>query len=139
MAITFTAEIHKEITKLFERIEKKNPDLTSNTGNLIGRAHIWDQIQSYAKKQSDVAWEALEKEDIVNSKGLTSGEHTLAESPHFFIVANVTKPYKKFSPDVLAESLKKKYRVPLPVTKELIEQAKVDDKPRTSLKIVERG
>ncbi|HEY6020876.1 MAG TPA: hypothetical protein VIY48_13545 [Candidatus Paceibacterota bacterium] len=134
---TFNAKIHSEITKWAERLLNYNPD-GSNAGGFIARAFFWDQVQAYAKKQSDAAWEQLEKEDLVRTSGLTEGAHTLCESKNFIVLGTMSKPYKKFREDILAEMLKKKYKVPLPASKELIEAAKVEDKGRLSLKIIER-
>lgn len=125
--ITFTATIFNELTKLKTKLDDKNPDTKSNTGRLVGRAHMWDQIAKYAKKQSELAWGVLEKEEIV-SYVESPGIHRLAESPHFTVTDRVSEPRKAFNADALAEALKKRYKVPVPVTKELVEQAKLPTK-----------
>lgn len=137
-ALTFVAQIHKRITMLFQELDKLNPDSKHNTGRLIGRALFWDQIEKYAKKQSEIAWDTLEKEEIVTYDGLPPGDHTLAESPHFIVMAKVSSPRRAFSPDALATSLKKRYKVPEVVTKEEVEKAKIPGKSVNTLTIMER-
>lgn len=134
--ITFTAQIHKKLTELRDALDKLNPDTKHNSGKLIGRAHMWDQIHKFAKKQSEVAWDVLESEDIV-AYVESSGDHTLAESPHFTVMDKVSEPRKAFNVDALAEALKK-YKIPKSVVLELVEKAKIPGKRVHTTSVVER-
>jgi hypothetical protein len=118
-----------------------NPDSKHNQGALIGIAFLWDEIQAYAKKKSDEAWERLEKEGIIPEiDKLEPGEHELAYSPSFTILASVTQPVKRFNQGELSMLMaKSKYKVPVSVTAELCDQAKLPGNPQRKLKIVERG
>lgn len=133
-----------DIIKALSRLGKNgtaNPDSKHNTGGMLGEAFLWDKIADYAKKKSDAAWEALEKEGIVpDTKSLTPGEHQLAESPSFAIYARVTNPVKRFNADELANLLaRSKYKVPVSTTKEFVDLAKIPTNPMCSLKVVERS
>lgn len=121
---TYTATVFNEVAKLFDKLDKLNPDTKSNTGRLIGRAFIWDAIAKHAKGQSEAAWKTLESEEIIEYVE-SQGEHTLATSPHFTVIDKVSAPRKAFKPEVLAQELNKKYKVPVPVVKDLVERAKV--------------
>lgn len=138
-AITFTAAIFKQLTDLAEKVEKLNPDQKSNAGRFIARAFFWDAVERYAKKQSEAAWETLEKEEIIDTKGLTEGEHELVTTPGFIVMAKVSAPRKAFKAEVLMAALKKKYKVPEPASRELIEAAKVPGNGTKTLTIIERG
>ena len=115
-----------------------NPDGTHNTGSMLGEAYLWDAVEAFAKGRSKKAWEALENEGVIIPPDVT-GEHALATSPHFVCSAKVTNPVRRFNADELAKLLKKQYKIPEPVSKALIEQAKVGTKPAVSYSIMERA
>lgn len=139
MFITFIASIHKILSTLTDQCDKINPDQKSNQGRLIGRALFWDTIEAYAKKQSELAWKVLETEEIVETGDLPAGNHELARSPRFTVTCKVSEPRKGFKPEVLMAALKKKYKVPEPASREMIEAAKVPGKGTKTLTIIERG
>lgn len=137
--VSFTAEITKHMNKIADMCEKKNPDGKHNVGRGLGIVHFWTMVEKYAKSKKDEAWAALEKDDIISDpKGLDPGEYSLAESPSFFASAKVSNPVKRFDPDVLADMLFKKYKVPVPITKELVDKAKVPSASTVTKKVVER-
>lgn len=136
---TFEALIIQNLTKITEQILDKSPDAKHNTGRVIGTAFMWDKIEAYAKKKSELAWKQLEDEEIIDkSENLTTGDHTLAESPAFSVTVKQTEPRKGFKEDVLQQALQKKYRVPLHTSKEMIAAAKVPGNPVKTFKIIER-
>jgi hypothetical protein len=118
-----------------------NPDGKHNQGALIGTAFLWDEIEAYAKKQSEAAWTKLEGEGIIpDLDKLEQGDHELAYSPSFTIQASVTQPVRRFKQEELGQLLaRSKYKVPASVTAELCDQAKLPGNPQRRLKIVERG
>lgn len=134
--MTFTARIVNELTKLSSKLDEANPDTKHNAGRLIGRALMWDQIAKYAKKQSEVAWNTLESEEIVSYVN-SPGDHNLAESPHFMVTDRVSEPRKAFNADALAEGLKK-YKIPKSVVLEAVERAKIPGKSVHTTVVVER-
>lgn len=137
--VTFQASILKELSVIAEKLQKVNPDQKSNTGRQIGQAFLWDAIQSYAKKQSDAAWDALETEEIIdNYKSLEEGEFHLGESPRFVITVKVSKPRQERDDEKLAAELKKRYKIPEAVTKDLLAKCKKDGSRNRTLSIVER-
>jgi hypothetical protein len=118
-----------------------NPDAKHNQGALIGQAFLWDEIERYAKAQSDATWKKMEVEGIIpDLSTLDTGDHELAYSPSFTIHASVSQPVKRFKQEELAQLLaKSKYKVPISVTAELCDQAKLPGNPQRKLKIIERG
>lgn len=120
----------------------ENPDAKHNQGRMIGEAFLWDEVAAYAKSKSDAAWEVLEKEGLAPTKDEVepSTEREFAFSPSFVGVVKTSKPIKRFDADVFAAALSKgKYHVPVSYTKEALNDARVDGKPRTEFKIIERG
>lgn len=116
-----------------------NPDAKSNTGTFIGEAFLWDEVVREAKRRSDRAWDKLEEQGVISgTASLPPGEHVLGSSPSFSVTAKVSEPVRRFDPDHLAQALKKKYKVPEPITKELVEQAKQPSKSTVTLNILER-
>jgi hypothetical protein len=136
-SVTFQASIIRSLTKISEKLLDSAPDQTSNAGKLLSRAFLWDTIAKYAEKQSKLAWEQMEKEELVSYKGLQPGEYTLAESSSFYIFDKVSEPRRAFSPDVMVVQLKK-YKVPAPIVKEMIEKSKVPGKSTHTVSVVER-
>jgi hypothetical protein len=138
--MSYETDIIKALTK-FGGNSTANPDAKHNTGSLIGEAFMWDKIEAYAKSRADAAWLRLAREGIINDKKtLDPGDHELASSPSFLVVAKVTNPIKRFNGDALATLLaKSKYKVPVSTTKELIDQAKVAGNSAVTMKVLERG
>jgi hypothetical protein len=138
--MSYETEIVKALAK-FGSNSTANPDAKHNTGSMIGEAFMWDKIEAYAKARADAAWLRLAREGIIKEKkALEPGDHELAASPSFLIVAKVTQPIKRFSADALANMLaKSKYKVPVSTTKELIDQAKVAGTSAVTMKVLERG
>ncbi len=133
-----------EITKALARLGRngtENPDAKHNTGRLIGEAYMWERVAKYAEAKADAAWKAMLRAEIVpEKKTLEPGDHELAYSPSFTIIAKVSQPVRRFNGDELAELLaKSKYKVPTSTTKEFIDQAKVPTSSVVSMKIMERG
>ena len=133
-----------EIAKALAKIGKNgtaNPDAKHNQGRLIGEAFLWDRIAKYAEAKSDAAWAAMLKEEVIPEKStITPGDHELAYSPSFTVIAKATQPVKRFDANEFATMLaKSKYKVPVSTTKEMLDAARVPTKPIVSMKIVERG
>lgn len=135
--ISHQAAINKAITKMVEDFLTR---FKGNTDNFFARYYFWVVIEKYAKAQKETAFAKLQEDELVeaNHRALPEGEHTIGTSTSFFIADKVSKPRKAFDDQVLAQLLKKKYKVPLPVTKELVEQAKVEGNPTHTITIVER-
>lgn len=120
-------------------VPPKAPEKDSNLAVILGEAYLWDEVQSFAKKRSDMLWKQLTDEKVIpDTKQLDEGDHTLAESRRFVVTAKMTAPVKRFSADELAKIMKKEYKVPEPRTKELVESAKKGTVGQCRLAIVER-
>lgn len=137
--LKFQAKVTKQLNKLIDICDRDNPDQQHNTGRQLGVVYFWTMVEKFAKAKKEEAWTYLETEKIIeDTKGLDPGEYTLAESPNFHAQVKVSNPVKRFNAEVLAEALNKKYKVPKPVAKEMIEQAKVPDKSTYTKSVVER-
>lgn len=135
--ISYQAQINKIITKM---VEDFLGNFKGNSDRYFARYFFWVIVEKYAKAQKDTAFETMVKEELIEKdhRALPAGEHTIGTSPNFFVSDKVSKPRKSFDDRVLAMALKKKYKVPLPVTKEMVEAAKVDGNPTHTITIVER-
>jgi hypothetical protein len=135
--ISHQASINKMITKAVEDFLGK---FKGNSDRMFARYFFWTVIERYAKAQKETAFNALLEGELVEKdhRALPKGDHTIGTSPGFFILDKVSAPRKTFDDSVLAQSLKKKYKVPLPVTKELVEAAKIEGNPTHTIAIVER-
>jgi hypothetical protein len=134
--ISFKAQVLSEISKLDRTIQ--SPD-TTNKGALLARAFMWDEIASFAKKQSDSAWKELEDAGFIGHPD-EQGTHVIATTPKFSCVVQVSNPVKRFSADELQKIMKRsKFKVPEPVMREYIDQAKVGTKPAIKYTISERS
>lgn len=137
--MSFQAEIVKHLNKLMDMCDKKNPDNKHNIGRQLGVVYFWTMIEKHAKAKKEEAWKYLADEGIISEvSDLDPGEYSLAESPSFFAKAKLSERVKRFDPETLAEALNKKYKVPKPITKELIEKAKVPTKSTVTKSVVER-
>ena len=138
--ITFQAAVIKELMALDAKIEKLNPDAKHNVGRSLGSAAFWDYVATYAEKQSKIAWKALIEEEVITDPTKKSeGEYNLATSPSFTVTLKVSAPRKQFDVEKLAVMLKKKYKVPEPITKDFVEKSKSAGSSNRTLKIIERG
>ena len=139
--MSYQTDIVRALGRLGKTNGTANPDSKHNAGRLIGEAFLWDQVEKYAKGRADAAWAALASEGIIpNKKDLEPGEHELAYSPSFLVIARATQPVKRFSPDELAKLLREsKYKVPESTTKEMVDKAKVPTTSVCTLKVIERS
>ena len=96
-------------------------------------------MKSLQKQKKKDAWKYLADNEVIEDcSNYDPGEYSLAESPHFFAKAKISQPVKRFDADTLALALNKKYKVPVPIAKEMIEQAKVPSKSTVTKSVVER-
>lgn len=136
---SYLAKIVKAFNTLAQQLVDLNPDAKHNTGRRFGELYVWDELAKYAKGRSDALWKELEDEGIVATNGLEPGLHSIGESPHFVINAEITQPVRRFDSTVLANWFNKsKYKVPVIITKEQIDHAKVPTNGQTRLRIEAR-
>jgi len=70
--------------------------------------------------------ETMIKDEMIDDpKALTTpGNHVIAESGKFSVQVNVSVPRREFNADWLANKMMKDYKVPVSITKQMIEEAK---------------
>jgi hypothetical protein len=132
----YITKIVKELNKL-GRNGTANPDQKHNVGSYLGEAFLWQEVMRYAEGRRDLLFDKI-KTEVANWEELEAGEHEIASSPHFAFVCRVSNPVRRFSADALAKEMRKKFKIPEPVVREMVEQAKVPTKPTVSKKVMER-
>jgi hypothetical protein len=135
--ISYAAKIVKALGKLGVN-GTENPDAKHNTGRALGEIFMWNTVKKYVEGKLDNAWERAQKEGVIDLNNLAIGEYELASSPTFLATVKVSQPVRRFSPEALATELNKKYKVPLPIAKEMIEAAKVPTKSTVTKSIIEK-
>lgn len=119
-----------------------NPDAGKTNHPLLAEAFMWDTIEGEAHRRSEAAWAKMEKEGYYDPDSVPPGTSSdvLLQSGRFAITAMRTKPKASFDADVLAQELLLRYKVPLHVTKELVDKAKVPKgKGALTVRVVERS
>ena len=110
-----------------------------NKDALLAEMFLWDEIASYAKKYADSLWDQAKADGVYSTEGLDAGQHTLVEDRSFYMALTLTKPIKRLDEQALIMALKaSKFKVPEPIAKMFIENAKLPTKGQERLKIVER-
>jgi hypothetical protein len=137
-SVTHTADILNGLLRMREKIV--NPDKQSNVGKYLGEAFFWDTIESLAKKRSEQAWSAMESDGIWTPDEAAPGDYVLNGSPSFELRQKISEPVRRFSSEELAVLMRdSKYKVPVPITLELVNKAKVPGKSSRRVWVVERG
>jgi hypothetical protein len=119
----FQAQIYSDLDEMPNRL--KFPD-RSNRGKQFALLVLWKKVEQMAEKKYDTLLAGMIKEDVIDDpKSIkTPGNHVLAESGKFSVQVNVSVPRREFNGDWLAARLMKDYKVPVAITKQLIEEAK---------------
>jgi hypothetical protein len=117
------AQISMDVEAMPDRLNF--PD-RSNRGKQFALLSMWKKVQQIAEKKYEKLLETMIREEVLDDpKTLTTpGNHVLAESGKFSVQVNVSVPRREFNPDWLANRLMKDYKVPVSITKQLIEEAK---------------
>lgn len=121
--LSLQAQISIDVESMPERL--KFPD-RSNRGKSFALLIMWKKVQQIAEKKYEALMSTMIKEDIIDDpKTLTTpGNHVIAESGKFSVQVNVSVPRREFNGDWLANKMMKDYKVPVSITKQLIEEAK---------------
>jgi hypothetical protein len=136
---SYLGKIVKELNAIETRLISQNPDAKDNKGRIIGEIYLWDEIQKIAKSKSDALWDAAEAEGLLKYDDLSTGQHLVAQSPSFVVTASVSEPVRRFDPDTLAKWLFDNKKIPVIITKEQIERAKIPTKSQTRVAIIEKA
>lgn len=136
--LDYKVQITTLLVKLQTEAAKMNPDAKHNSGRLIGEAYFWDTVEALAKKQSATTWEGLEALGITLSRDEEPGNYDVDSSPSFDVTCKISNPRQKFDEEKLAKALQRKYKIPIPVTKEMVANAKVDGSKTMTWRITEK-
>lgn len=108
----------------------------SNTEPLFARAYIADELERLAQSAGKRAWNDIDP--LLPPTPAAPGEHMLSESPHFACTVKNSNPVRRFNLDEFARLLQAERKVPLHVTRELYEKAKLEGQPTHTFRIIER-
>jgi len=119
----FQAQIYSDLDEMPNRL--KFPD-RSNRGKQFALLVLWKKVEQMAAKKYEALLNGMIKEEVVDDPKeiKTPGNHVLAESGKFSVQVNVSVPRREFNADWLAHEMMKRYKVPVAITKQLIEEAK---------------
>ena len=137
--LSYQAQIVMDVESMPERL--KFPD-KSNRGKSFALLILWKKVSQMAEKKYEKLLETMINDEMIDDpkKIETPGNHVLAESGKFSVQVNVSVPRREFNADWLANRLMKDYKVPVSMTKQLIEEAK---RPGTTqvrrLTVAEKG
>ena len=133
------AQLWMDVDKLEDRL--KFPD-RSNAGRQYAMMFIWKKLETIAaKKYSELLKKLISDKQLNDPQELTlAGNHVLGESGKYIVQVNVSVPRREFNADWLATEFHKRYKVPVAITRQLIEEAKrPGDTQVRRVTIVERG
>lgn len=136
---SYLGKIVKGLNGLIAQLQSQNPDARDNKGNVLGEIYLWDEIRKIAEAQSKKLWDAAEDNKLLKYDDLPRGSHLIAQSASFIVTAAVSEPVRRFDPDTLAKWFFDNKKVPVIITKEQIEKAKIPTKPQTRVTIMEKS
>lgn len=137
--MSLQAQIVMDVESMPDRLNF--PD-RANRGKSFALLILWKKVAQMAEKKYDKLMETMIKDEVIDDpKTLTTpGNHVLAESGKYSVHVNVSVPRREFNADWLATEMMKRYKVPVSITKQLIEEAK---RPGTTqvrrLTVAEKG
>jgi hypothetical protein len=112
----------------------------ANVSRVLAELFMWNWIAKHAESKYDKLLEKTKRDGVFGElSDLEPGDHALAESKHFFAMANVTEPVRRFSPDMLCQWAFQEHKIPVIVMKEQIDKAKAPTKSMVRIKIAERA
>jgi hypothetical protein len=119
----FQAQIYNDLEEMPNRITF--PDKT-NQGRLLAMLMLWKRVEALASKKYDALLAQLIQEDMLKDpKQLkTPGVVVIGQSKVLTVEVNVSKPRREFNMEWFCAQMKKQFKVPESVTKELYEKAK---------------
>jgi len=141
---SFLGKIMSTITAACRDLMQNAPhDNKTNKGVVLAELFMWKWIEGYAAAKYKQVKKDAKEQGILNlpddeDDALIPGSHIIGESRHFVATANVTEPVKRFSGEELAQWFWRNHQIPVIVTKEQIEKAKIKTKSQVKVAIVER-
>lgn len=135
-----------DIIKAIDRLEKNGTAPSnydkSNTGTLMASVFLWKTVMTIATNYHKLALERLQAatEEEASLRERDVGEYVVAQSPKFTFMASLSNPAQLFSPDDLVSALNKsKYKIPAPIAREFINNAKKPGKKKLTLSVAEKA
>lgn len=142
MPKTFEGMVAKDIAEATQELLGKIKSDTgkgANASRVLAELFMWNWIRKHADSQYDKLMDQAREEGVLgDTGGLQTGNHIMAESRHFVVMANVTEPVKRFSADALCAWALEKFKIPVILMKEQIEKSKLPTKPQVRVTITER-
>lgn len=117
------------------------PDRT-NKGKMIAMLMLWKRISALADKKYDAQLKQSIEEDLITDPKTKSvpGVYLIGEAGKLSVEVNVSKPRREFNLDWFCAQMKKKYKVPEAVTREMYEQAKQEGTTQNrTISVKEKG
>lgn len=139
VGLNFLAQIYTDVEEMPNRI--KFPD-RSNQGKNFFLLMMWKQVETLVTKKYEGLLKSLIQEELLTDpKSMsTPGNYVLGETKKVAVQINVSQPRREFDVAWLAQRLKKDYKVPEAVTRQLVEEAKRPGNTNVRrLTIVEKG
>ena len=120
---SFTGQVARALVLLEDALKWPK----GNVAKRYAKALMWKIIADLATKRYEHERDLLIGEGLIdNPKDFSDpGIYQIGKSGDFEITVNVSQHFRMFSPDVLATRLQKEYKVPAPIVKKMIEEAKV--------------
>jgi hypothetical protein len=132
-------QLGSSTAKMLDSI-KQDTGKGANTSRVLAELFMWNWIMKYAEKRYDTLMALAKEEKVIDDlEELGTGNHTVAESRHFVVTANVTEPVKRFNPDALCQWAFESHKIPIIVMKEQIEKAKLPTKSSVRVTVTERA
>jgi hypothetical protein len=107
-----------------------NPD-RSTIGKQLWTVYFWQVVADLAKKREEAAWEEIQKGLIGSDddlRQLSEGEHLVVESGRYSVIAEVSKPQRRFNAEKFAERAARQFRTTVARVTALIEDCKIPSK-----------
>ena len=117
------AQLWMDLESMPDRL--KFPD-RSNLGRSFAMLFVWKKIEQIAaKKYEELLKKLISEKQLNDPQALTfAGNHVLGESGKYAVQVNVSVPRREFNVDWLAQRMEKDYKVPISITRQLVEEAK---------------
>jgi hypothetical protein len=119
----FQAQIYNDLEEMPNRI--KFPDKT-NQGKMFAMLMLWKRVETLAgKKYEGLLKQSITEDLIKDPKTLkVPGVHVIGQSSKLTVEVNVSKPRREFNMEWFCAQMKRQFKVPEAVTRELYEKAK---------------
>lgn len=137
--LAFQAQIYNYVEEAPNKITF--PDKT-NRGKMLALLMLWKRMGTLAEKKYDSLLKQLTEEELIKDPKTVSipGQYRIGEANTITVELTVSKPRREFNMDWFAQEMKRQFKVPEAVTRELYEKAKQEGKSQTrTVSVKEKG